>query len=1222
MRILDVRFRNLNSLVGEWHIDFTHPDYGSMGIFAITGPTGAGKTTVLDALCLALYGRTPRLDRVTKSGNDLMSRQTGDCFSEVTFETQKGRYRCHWSQHRARKRPGGELQQAKHEIADALSGRVLESRIVEVGAFIEKVTGMNFERFTRSMLLAQGGFAVFLQAAPGERAPVLEQITGTEIYSRISVAVHRRRNEEQEKMGLLQAETRGIPVLGEEDEESLKTRIAERQSRERELAAARDALRKAHAWLVALAALEREIGELGRRTEKWEERRRAFEPALKKLARARKALAFEGDYGILNALRAEQKRDTAEMNGAAARVPEMEKAREEAFSAKRAAETRLGEERARFAAQGEVIRQVRDLDARLGERKRQLDETDRGIRGLEEQETACRGHIEKGQERLKTSRAVLEGLDEYLRTHGADGALPIRLPLIGRGVASLGDLEEKHGKAREASLAAAAEKAAALEAGNGAEKDHEKCRREWEKARRERDGLSEDLAAVLRGREPGHWLQDRDNLRDRERLIMEAGDTAERIGKTAAALEDLGKTLESLEEEGRNLVVEQAAWSYRKERLEIEAAALETRIALLGRIRDLEEERKRLEDGRPCPLCGAAEHPYARGNLPVLGSAEADLKKTRNALREASENLASFQARRERAAADKGHGERELAAGREALDREEKQLAAVLSCLDMEVSPEKRAGKLDEALAEVRAGIAEISGIVALAGEKGKKERAAQEHLEKWGMKSDESGRVLQEARHRLETAGRDEGRKLLEEAALAGEVEKAHGAVLRDMEPFGVAGAAADFHAVLKDLTAREAAWREKDKEKALREKRMDEENADLDKFRTRLAGLEEDLETRRKGRGVLKDAYETLLARRRTLFGGRNTDDEEKRLAEAVDRAGEDFEKAREALDRIERDRTALTGTIASLRGKTENRARELAAAEGKLVEKIRAAGFADEEDFGSSRLGEDEREALEEEEATLVREKTEMDARRKDRRESLAAERAKNLTDQPLDGVQEQLEACESELRRIGFDIGGLRKSLDDNAAHWERKRALLEKIEGAKKECARWDDLHRLIGSADGKKFRNFAQGLTFEMMISHANRQLMKMTDRYLLVRDPAQPLELNVVDNYQAGEIRSTKNLSGGESFLASLALALGLSAMASRNVRVDSLFLDEGFGTLDDEALETALEALMGLREDGKLIGVISHVAAVRERIGTQIRVIPGTGGQSTLSGPGCRRI
>ncbi|MDC7245382.1 MAG: SbcC/MukB-like Walker B domain-containing protein, partial [Sphaerochaetaceae bacterium] len=118
--------------------------------------------------------------------------------------------------------------------------------------------------------------------------------------------------------------------------------------------------------------------------------------------------------------------------------------------------------------------------------------------------------------------------------------------------------------------------------------------------------------------------------------------------------------------------------------------------------------------------------------------------------------------------------------------------------------------------------------------------------------------------------------------------------------------------------------------------------------------------------------------------------------------------------------------------------------------------------------------------------------------------------------------------------------------------------------------------------------------------------------------DTEQPLELNVIDNYQAGEIRSTKNLSGGESFIISLSLALGLSQMASRKVRVDSLFLDEGFGTLDDEALDSALETLSTLQQKGKIIGIISHVSLLKERIGTKIVVKPTTGGKSVLEGSG----
>jgi len=188
--------------------------------------------------------------------------------------------------------------------------------------------------------------------------------------------------------------------------------------------------------------------------------------------------------------------------------------------------------------------------------------------------------------------------------------------------------------------------------------------------------------------------------------------------------------------------------------------------------------------------------------------------------------------------------------------------------------------------------------------------------------------------------------------------------------------------------------------------------------------------------------------------------------------------------------------------------------------------------------------------------------------------------------------------------------------------ERFAQVTSRIETQKVEYARWESLSNLIGSADGKKYRNFAHGLTFEIMVAHANLQLMKLTDRYLLIRDKDQPLDLNVVDNYQSGEIRSTKNLSGGESFIVSLALALGLSKMASRRVRVDSLFLDEGFGTLDEDTLETALETLASLRQEGKLIGVISHVAALKERISTKIQVEKISGGKSILYGPGCSRI
>ena len=420
MRILGVRFKNLNSLVGEWQVDFTHPAYASDGIFAITGPTGAGKTTIMDAVCLALYGSTPRLKKVTKSGNEIMSRQSGECFAEVTFETGKGRYRCHWSQRRAHKKPDGELQQAKHEIVDAVTGEVLESKMNEVEKRIVAVTGMDFGRFTQSMLLAQGGFAAFLQAPPNERSDILEQITGTEIYSQISVQVHERRAAELEKCELLQAELKGIRVLGEEEEQEFKNRLKEKQGREFELAATMKETTRALAWIEGMATLERELGELEKKQQAFEERRQGFAAEARKLEKARKALGLEGDYRSVTVLRELQVRETKELQGALAVLPEKEKAGAAALAARSAAEGLLKDARTRQTSEGEVIKKVRDLDVRLDEQSKQLAEKNKAIAEIEKQAKTTGSHVESNEQELKKIHAALETLQEYRTRHAAD----------------------------------------------------------------------------------------------------------------------------------------------------------------------------------------------------------------------------------------------------------------------------------------------------------------------------------------------------------------------------------------------------------------------------------------------------------------------------------------------------------------------------------------------------------------------------------------------------------------------------------------------------------------------------------------------------------------------------------------------------------------------------------------------------------------------------------
>lgn len=447
--------------------------------------------------------------------------------------------------------------------------------------------------------------------------------------------------------------------------------------------------------------------------------------------------------------------------------------------------------------------------------------------------------------------------------------------------------------------------------------------------------------------------------------------------------------------------------------------------------------------------------------------------------------------------------------------------------------------------------------------------------------------------------------------------------AITIKLQPLGIADIPeTDISLLIGTLKVRLKAWQAKVKKKVEIEKQI----ADIDSEVKRLDAVIEIQSTalaeKLERLGFLKKELAAESNERKALYGDKNPGDEERRLNKAISDAEGSEKQIRERHNELQQKWNTAKSHVESLKKRIEQREPELRRFEIEFSAALEPVEFSNEEQFLAAILPSEARAKLMATAKDLDERQTDLKARQKDRETRLIAEMAREVADKPIEELEIQLKEHEEVLKELRDIIAGLKHKLSENMAAKERIKEKQTAIEAQKKECRRWENLHELIGSADGKKYRNFAQGLTFEIMIGHANRQLQKMTDRYLLARDNAQPLELNVVDNYQAGEIRSTKNLSGGESFIVSLSLALGLSHMASKNVRVDSLFLDEGFGTLDEEALDTALETLASLQQDGKLIGVISHVPALKERISTQIQVTPQTGGRSQISGPGCNKF
>lgn len=1048
MKILSLRFKNINSLRGEWKIDFSQEPFSNNGLFAITGATGAGKTTILDAICLALYHQTPRQD-VSPSNNQLMTRHSAECHAEVEFEVKGRRYRSFWSQRRARGKAQGKLQAPHVELSvldENLEGEIIAEKIRDKEQLIADITGLNFTRFTKSMLLAQGGFAAFLNAKANERAELLEELTGTEIYGKVSQYIYENTRSARESLANLVARSEGVDLLDEDaikqHEEALLSlgQQLDKQQKEREVVA------EQHQWLKQWQVLEGDQKHLNNALKEAEKNLLEAKSELERLKQSEPADELSPLYAKQNDDKtrventekklAKHREDIAQLND---QLSVLEEKYQNSKRAYEASKEKQHKEETRIADD------LKPLDHDINALKKQCQVN-------KDKQSALINDLGGQPKKLTQVKTELENVDNDLK----------------KAKKSLSEKENEF---------------ASLYKSLDAQK------------------LEKELDEIQQKAKPQQALK---TLFDRYHEYQ--GDVqreAHQVKTLAVNVQIEQKTVESLRDQYKAM--------------QTQIKDIETLLDQEQRIMDLTAHRNALEEGEACPLCGSTDHPA------ISEYQKLDISNTKQRLIKSKQRLENLR----KEGTEKGNA---LAANEQKL----KQLKTNIQQLD---------DKINQSQKEWQA-ITEQLGIE---------------------LDINSSDQLLDY----LEASQQQE-KSLKQQLKTYQQAEKELAQLKMDLQSLEL-----------------------KQKEAQQQLEKSQQYTAYLEEYAKLQADLNEKLSRREKEFG--KKSAEQL---RQALV------DETEQFRKSLQKTQSEYEQQKEACQ-------ALKTTIKVLQNELKQHIKQAKTSNNRWQEALQKSPFDNQKDFEAALLTKEEKqrlialkESLENSHQQAKAQIKQVAIQIKKHQKAMPETDSEALKTKSLGLLKQNVAVADDVLKQLNQEQGAIAKLLEEDKKRRKKQKKLLKEISKQQEQYDDWAILNGLIGSADGAKFRKYAQGLTLDHLIYLANQQLERLHGRYFLQRKLGDALELQVMDTWQADTLRDTTTLSGGESFLVSLALALALSELVSHKTSIDSLFLDEGFGTLDNETLEVALDALDNLNASGKMIGVISHIEAMKERIPIQIAV------------------
>lgn len=1224
MKILALRFKNINSLKGEWKIDFTQSPFIDNGLFAITGQTGAGKTTILDAICLALYHRTPRLGTISKSTNELMTRGTADSLAEVEFEVKGQCYRAFWSQRRSRDQVDGNLQEAKVELAEVGKrdeGKIIASQVKQKNELIETISGLNFDRFTKSMMLSQGQFAAFLNADANERAGLLEELTGTAIYSLISEKVYEQYKEADNYLKQLEAQAKGVELLSDQ-------KIAELKLEQTTITA-------------QLNTLEKEQGELQSKERWWNELQKAQEQkqnaiteqhvvtqrketakdSLKKLAVSEPAEQLKTPYQLyqgaqqrFNDLKQAKDQNVAQLGSAS-------KQHKRSADSLNEAELQLKQVKQHQSEQEALINeQVVPLDAEI-ERLSQLkdstaDELKKHECDLEQQKTK-QTQIKDKIEQAKVETAHLENQITDLRhLEGTAERIPLwrnQLEQTQQSTAEVKKLKD-HLSGLQKQIDAEKQKAEQL---------HQHVSERTAQKEQLNNGFKntqQQLQTLLNGRVLADIEAQYNQQQTMQASFMQAKNLSTQHIQLKSEQAGVSNELNELEVTAQKIEGDLNNLREQYQREDQQFKDLKRLLEQERQIQNLEAERAKLQPDQPCPLCGSKEHPLVTGYQPLdMGETEQrfikaeqmrdQLKTQGTQLRERYNQLTTVQ----------------IVNLKTRLQQTDEQLQQILQewqvlqqLLGFSFEP-NQTEQLDYATRQFEQQLnsqqAEIEQL---------RQLNEQFNQQQQGIHTAEQ--TLQQAQANLELVNKECENLTQLQFKDTQRLQELNEQIAVIKQHLGQEVAELKLTLPEQGLTDWLNTLESQIENLQQLQQRLETLNRTQETLAVELTQTNQLLEKQSalctEQQNSLNDLSRGLAEKqtmRQALFGDKSVAEERSRLLSEVNKAEQNHQQLAVTHKQHETELTRLQTMIAEQEQQYDQLQTEFSNQRIEWQQALEGSPFDSEQAFLDALISDEERQQLKALSEEIAKAEQHSQALLKQAEQQLEALQQVGSEKQyeNIDGEKVALELAEldDQVKQLLLQKGQGSALLQDNEKRRESQQQLFEQVEQSKQEYDDLSYLNSLIGSQKGDKFRRFAQGLTLDHLVHLANKQLERLHGRYMLQRKQSGALELQVLDTWQADTVRDTKTLSGGESFLVSLALALALSDLVSQKTSIDSLFLDEGFGTLDSETLDTALDALDSLNASGKMIGVISHIEAMKERIPVQIKV-------KKMSGLGTSRL